>query len=61
MKIREKEITDREMLEILNCPACLSVVNAIKLKQGECACSLYNAYFKRVMFELFLQAYHHKK
>ena len=39
-----KEITDREVLNMLNCPACLSVVNAIKLKQIECACSLYNAY-----------------
>lgn len=44
MKIMVKEITDREVLNMLNCPACLSVVNAIKLKQIECACSLYNAY-----------------
>ena len=44
MKIMVKEITDREVLNMLNCPACLSVVNAIKLKQRECACSLYNAY-----------------
>ena len=44
MKIMVKEITDREVLNILNCPVCLSVVNAIKLKQRECACSLYNAY-----------------
>ena len=44
MKITEKEITDKEVLDMLNCPVCLSVVNAIKLKQRECACSLYNAY-----------------
>lgn len=44
MKIMVKEITDREVLNMLNCPACLSVVSAIKLKQRECACSLYNAY-----------------
>lgn len=44
MKIMVKEITDREVLNMLNCPACLSVANAIKLKQRECACSLYNAY-----------------
>ena len=39
-----KEITDGEVLNMLNCLACLSVVNAIKLKQRKCACSLYNAY-----------------
>ena len=33
MKIKEKEITDNEMLDMLNCPVCLSVVNAIKLKK----------------------------
>ncbi len=44
MKIKEKEITDNEVLDMLNCPVCLSVVNAIKLKQRERACSLYNAY-----------------
>lgn len=44
MRIMVKEITDREVLNMLNCPACLSVANTIKLKQRECACSLYNAY-----------------
>ena len=44
MKIREKEITDKEVLDMLNCSSCLSVVSAIKLKQREYACSLYNAY-----------------
>lgn len=45
MKIREKEITDKEVLDMLNCSACLSVVKAIKIKQSETInCPLYQAY-----------------
>lgn len=45
MKIREKEITDKEVLDMLNCSACLSVVKAIKIKQCETInCPLYQAY-----------------
>ena len=45
MKTKEKEISDKEVLEILNSPACLSVVKAIKIKQSETINSpLYQAY-----------------
>ena len=45
MKTGKGEIADKEVLEMLNCHACLSVVNAIKIKQGETInCSLYQAY-----------------
>lgn len=45
MKTKEIEITDCEVLKMLNCPACLSVVKAIKIKQSETInCPLYQAY-----------------
>ena len=45
MKTKEKEISDKEVLEMLNSPACLSVVKAIKIKQSETInCPLYQAY-----------------
>lgn len=45
MKTKEIEITDNEVLDMLNCSACLSVVSAIKITQDETInCSLYQAY-----------------
>lgn len=43
--MKEKKIADKVALEMLNCSACSSVVNAIKIKQWETKrCSLYQAY-----------------
>lgn len=43
--MKTKNISDKEVLEMLNSPACLSVVKAIKIKQSETInCPLYQAY-----------------
>ena len=44
MNIREKEITDKEVLDMLSCDCCLPVIEAIREKIKEYGNTLYEAY-----------------